>query len=392
MRAGEMCEPTCERAARITDAPLPIMRQLFYGDGSRRRVFNFRGKGLKVLMRKFFATLLALAVLAISFNAAAQPRRNQSARAATTVAPAAALLAQLPASDAVMTIDVKRLLSEMPRAYANDAAELARVNAEISKFAERTGLDARQFERAAIGVHYGQTGSRATTLETVALLRGAFNPTTIFSAARLAAGGKAREEQYGGRSIHVFNFDEQVKLLGLFNMHLTELAISALDTTTLAVGKLARVREAIDAAQGRGRVSAEIAALATRAPTALIGIGGNVPLNATQNLDFLSPDFSRSIAAIRQFYGSVGANTEGFQMLTVLRTTDAGAAKTLGSSIEGLKGLAPFVIGQVARGDAEKGRLLRGVVTSTRVNAQGNDLQISLDLAQTDLVALIQAF
>jgi hypothetical protein len=346
-------------------------------------------------MRKFAAMLLTLALFAISFNASAQTRRTQPARPAAPAATtnAAALLAQLPASDSVMTVEVKSLLSELPRAYANDAAQLARVNAEISKFAERTGLDARQFERVALGVHYGKAGSGATTLETVALLRGAFSPATIFSAARLASGGKAREEQYAGKSVHVFNFDEQVKLLGLFNLHLTELAISALDANTLAVGKLARVREAIDVAQGRGaRVSADIAALATRTPAALVGIGGNVPASATQNLDFLSPDFSRSIAAIRQFYGSVGVNTQGYQMLTVLRTTDAGSAKTLGDSIESLKGLAPFAIGQVARGNPEKARLLRGVVNGTRVNAQGNDLQISLDLAQTDLAALIQAF
>ncbi|MDT7542111.1 MAG: hypothetical protein QOE33_2015 [Acidobacteriota bacterium] len=344
-------------------------------------------------MRKFSATILALALFAISLNASAQTRRNQSARPASSVATMpSALLTQLPASDAVMTVDVKRLLSELPRAYANDATELARVNAEIGKFAEHTGLDARQFERFALGVHYGKAGSGATTLETVALMHGAFNPATIFSAAQQASGGKAREEQYGGRSVHVFNFDEQVKLIGLFNMHLTELAVSALDANTLAVGKLSRVREAIDAAQGRGRVSIEIAALATRAPAALIGMGGNVPASATQNLDFLSPEFSRSIAAIRQFYGSVGSNTEGFQMLTVLRTTDAGSAKTLGESIESLKALAPFAIGQFARGKPERARLLRGVVNGMRVGAQGNELQISLDLAQNDLAALIQAF
>jgi hypothetical protein len=347
-------------------------------------------------MRKFSATILTLALLALASNAPAQPRRTQPARAASTTtanAPAAALLAQLPTSDAVMTVDVKRLLTEgLPRAYANDAAELARVNAEIGKFGERTGIDARQFERVAFGVRYGQAPSGATTMETVALLRGAFNPATIVAAGRLASGGAARAEQYGGRTISVFRFDERVKLLGLFSTHLTDVAVAPLDGNTLAVGKLSRVREAIDAASGRGRVSQEIAALATRAPAALIGAGGNVPASATRGLDFLSPDFSRSVAAIRQFYGSVGATAEGFQVLTVLRTTDAGSAKTLGSSIESLKGLAPLFIGQVARGNAEKARLLRGVVTGTRVNAQGEELQISLDLAQNDLAALIQAF
>lgn len=346
-----------------------------------------------LLTRKFSATLLAVALLAVASNA--QTRRAQPARAnaTATTTPAAALIAQLPTSDAVLTVDVKRLLSEgLPRAYANDKAELARIDAEIGKFGEQTGIDARQFERVALGVRYGQTASGATTMETVALLRGAFNPATIVSAGRLSSGSAARTEQYGGKTINVFRFDERVKLLGLFSTHLTEVAVAPLDATTLAVGKLSRVREAVDAASGRGRVSQEIAALATRAPAALIGAGGNVPANATQGLDFLSPEFSRSIAAIRQFYGSVGATAEGFQMLTVLRTTDAGSAKTLGGSIESLKGLAPFFIGQVAHGNAEKARLLRGVVTGTRVNAQGDELQISLDLAQNDLAALIQAF
>lgn len=338
---------------------------------------------------------IAFAMITLTFNASAQPRRGQPSRAVapTVASTSAALAARLPVSDAVLTIDVKRLLAEgLPRAYANDAAGLARVNSEIDKFTQRTGIDARRFDVAALGTHYGQAQSGATTLETVALLRGAFDPAAVVAAARVAANGRAREERRAGKTINVFNFDERVKLLGLFNLHVTELAVSALDANTLAVGKLSRVREAVDAAQGRGRVAPEIVALATRAPSALVGAGGNVPASATQNLNFLSPEFSRSIAAIRQFYGSVGANGDGFQMLTALRTTDAASAKSLGGSIESLKAFAPFAIGQLARGNAEKARVLRGVVTATRINAEGNELQISLDLAQGDLVALMQAF
>lgn len=347
-------------------------------------------------MRKFFAVLLAFVALSMVVPVSAQTRRGQSAPArgaASSVAPSG-VLAQLPASDAVMTVDVKRLLKdELPRAYANDAAELARVNAEISKFGERTGLDARQFERLAFGARYAQSPSGATLVETVAIARGAFDTSAVVGAARRASNGNAQEQKYGGKSIYVFNFNEQVKVLGLFNMHLTELAIAALDANTLAVGKLARVREAIDAAAGRGaRVSTEIASLATRTPAALVGVGGNVPASATQNLNFLSQEFSRSIAAIRQFYGSVGATTDGFQMLTVFRTTNADAAKTLGDTVEGLKQFAPFAISQFVRGNQEKARLLRGVVGNTHVSAQGNDVQINLDLAQTDLAALLQAF
>jgi hypothetical protein len=345
-------------------------------------------------MRKHLAVLSALAALVLAPHASAQTRRapaTPARRGAPTAA--AGVVAQLPTSDAVMTIDVKRLFNEaMPRAYASNQAELARVNGEIDKFKERTGLDARQFSQLAFGVRYSQTPSGATTMEAVAVGRGTFNPASIVSAARLAANGKYQETKYGGKTVHVFGFDDQVKLLGLFKVHLTELAVAALDANTLAVGKPSRVREAIDAAAGRARVSAEIAGLAARSPDAIIGLGGTLPASATRNLDFLSAEFSRSVASIRQFYGSVGATSEGFQVQTVFRTETAGAAKTLGDTVEGLKQFAPFAIGQMAKGDAEKARLLRNVVGATRVFAEGNELQISLALVETDIAALIQAF
>jgi hypothetical protein len=343
-------------------------------------------------MRKHLAVLFALAALALPSSA--QTRRGQTASARRNATTAAAgIIAQLPASDAVMTVDVKRLFNEgLPRAYANNPAELARVNGEIDKFKERTGLDARQFAQLAFGVRYAETQSGATTMDAVAIARGTFNSGALVGAGRLASNGKYEETKYGGKTVYVFSFDDQVKLLGLFKVHLTELAVSALDANTLAIGKPSRVREAIDAAAGRGRVSAEIAGLAARSPEAIIGLGGTLPASATRNLDFLSAEFSRSVASIRQFYGSVGATSEGFQMQTVFRTETAGAAKTLGDTVEGLKQFAPAAIGMFVKGNAEKSRLLRNVVGATRVSAQGNELQISLALVETDLAALIQAF
>ncbi|MCA1817470.1 MAG: hypothetical protein LC746_13960 [Acidobacteria bacterium] len=344
-------------------------------------------------MKRSLALIASLAVLAASASTFAQTRRGRAARPAASASPAAALVAQLPTSDAVLAVDVKRLFSEgLPRAYANNAAELARVNAEIDKFKEQTGLDARQFERVAFGARYGSAPSGATTVEVVALARGAFNAGALVAAGRLASQGKYEEQRYAGKTIYVFSLDQQVKLLGLFKAHLTRLAVAQLDANTLAVGKIERVRAAVDAAGGRGRLAPEVAALATRDDGAIIGLGGNVPASATRGLDFLSPEFSRSIAAIRQFYGSVGTTAEGFRMMTTLRTTDAASAKTLGDNIEALKQFAPFAIGQVARGDAEKARLLRGVVTATRVAPQGEELQISLELAQSEFAALLQAF
>ena len=347
-------------------------------------------------MRKSFAIITALLLAALSTSVGAQTRRARSSagtRATSSQQAATAgagLLASLPASDAVVSVDARRLLNEaLPRAYSKNPAELARVNSEIDKFKTRTGLDARQFERIAFGAHYGRTPSGATTVEAVALAQGTFNPGALVAAARLAD-SKYQETKHAGKTVYVFNVNDRVKLLGLFDVNVTDLAVAQLDANTLAVGKLSRVHEAIDAASsGRGRLSAEIISLATRTPNAVVGFGGNVPADSLKNLDLLNEEFSRSVGSIRQFYGALGTTERGFLMQTVLRTLDADAAKTLSDTVAGLKQFAPFLL---ARFPAEKGRLLRGVVDNTRVSAQGAEVQISLDLAQADLAALIEAF
>ncbi|HZH31076.1 MAG TPA: hypothetical protein VEY11_09970 [Pyrinomonadaceae bacterium] len=346
-------------------------------------------------MRKYFY-VLTLALVAAVFSSAttanAQTARRRAAGAATTGAQATtnAVLASLPASDAVLSIDVRRLLSEgLPRAYSGNPAELARVNAEIDKFKTTTGLDARAFERAAVGVTYTQTPAGKTLVETVAVARGKFNAATLVAAALPATNGRVREEKYAGQTIHVFTIDSSVKLLGLFNARLTDVAFTALDANTLAVGKLERVRASIDAHAGRGRVSPEIVALATRDANALVGAGGNVPAWLTQNLDIGGGNLSRSIASVRQFYSTLGTTASGFNFLTALRTENAGAAKTLSSTILSLKSIAPYAIGQLP---AARARPLQNLVENTRIAAEGNDVLITLQLAQLDVAGLLDAF
>ncbi|MDQ1557009.1 MAG: hypothetical protein QOD32_69 [Pyrinomonadaceae bacterium] len=342
-------------------------------------------------MKKYFYVLtLAFAVA----SAAATPLHGQTrARAGRAASPAAAraqatsaaagLLASLPTSDAVMSVDVRRLLSDaLPRAYNNNPAELARINSEIDKFKADTGLDARQMERLVVGVSYKQTPAGKTLVETVAIARGNFRNASFAPANRTA-----QEQKYAGKTIQVFSVDKQVKLVGLFNLRVTDLAVAMLDANTVAVGKLERVQAAIDAQAGRGRVAPEITALATRDANALIGAGGNIPASLTQNLDM--GNISRSIAAVRQFYSTLGTTANGFNMLTALRTDSASAAQSLSSMIAGLKQLAPFALGQMP---AARQRPLRNLVENTKVNTEGNEVLITLELAQVDVAALIDAF
>jgi len=340
----------------------------------------FRKVNLKVT-KKIYSLLIALALLASLVSASAQNRQ-----AAASGVAANDPLRLLPVSDAVFTIDIKRLITEtMPRVFANDPAKLAKVNAEIDNFKTRYGLDPRSFERVAVGVRFNTRGN-ITTTDTVAVARGSFNAAALVAAGRLAAPRHFTEQKYGGKTIYTFNINDQVKMLGLVDVHVRDLAISALDSNTIAIGEPDRVRATIDATHGTARVSNDLVELATRTPHALIGFGANIPLEASRNINVGNADTSRTLASVRQAYGAISSTDAGFDLMTVARTETAEQAKNLGDTIDGAK----ILIGFWAAGQSgPKGRLAQNVLESLKYSTQGNEVQITLKVAQADINTLM---
>ena len=346
-------------------------------------------KGQISIMRKFsYAFLMTFAMaLALLIPCSAQTKKTIT----TSPAPVASVpspLAALPASDAVMFIDAKRLFTDaMPRALASDSTRLAQVNADIEDFKKRTGIDARSFDRIAVGVRYTNPSTGITKLEPVAIAQGTFNPGALVAAGRLAAKGAYQEQQYGGKTIYTFNLNDQIKVFGLLKLRVSELAAAALDANTLAVGEPARVREAIDVRGGRAGVSPDITSLATHTPNAIIGFGGNVPASAVQRLDFGNEEISRSIGSIRQLYGSLGTTPNGFNMLAVLRTGNPTDARNLNDTIAAVRQFAPVLLAQLS---GDKGKLAQNAINSLKVSAQGNEVQLGLELPQADITTLLR--
>jgi len=327
--------------------------------------------------------VLALVIFASACVCSADAQTN---RRGTNTSAVPGALAALPASDAVMTVDVQRLYKEaLPRIYASDPAKLAEINSDIETFKTRTGLDPRAFERVAVGVRVVQTPLGMIKLQSVAIARGTFSAAALVAAGRIAAKGGYQEQQYKGKTIYLFNLGQQVKFLGL---RWTNLAVVVLDGNTLAFGQPERVRAAVDALSGGARVATDVVALAQHDPNAIIGMGGNLPA-ALKQIELPSPELSKSVASIRQFYSSFGTSTNGFQMLTVLRTDNADAARNLSDTVEGLKLLAPLY---TARRSDDKAKLLQQLVDNTKVTTVGNDVQISLEIADTNVATLVRVF
>jgi hypothetical protein len=344
--------------------------------------------------KKTYSSLMALAVAIIALMAqavaSAQTKSKTTTAGGTTAAAASSLLPALPSSDVAMFVDVQKVLNDaLPRALAEDKPKLAQINSEMDNFKTRYGIDARQFERVAVALRFNKRSETVVTADTVALAQGRFNAGAMIAAARIAMKGKYREQKYGGKTIYTFSINDRVKWLGLLNMRVSDVSMVALDQTTLAFGDLNLVQAAIDANGGRGRVAAELVQMATRNPNAILGFAASVPPYVTQSISIDNEEISKSIAAIRQSYGSIGTTATGFDMLMVARTEKPEQAQSLSDSFAALKQFSSFIIAQLP---ADKRKLAQNVVDNMKVTTEGTDLQIRLEIAQTDIASLVRIF
>jgi len=334
---------------------------------------------------KFLA--LAVILLTIAGSQLTGYAQGRKRGAAANPAPAVGLLAGLPESDAVARVKVKRLLNEvMPQMLANSPARLAEANAAIERFKTRTGLDPRMFDELALGVRYTYPTEGITKLKSVALASGTFSAAGMVAAGKIAANGKYREEKYNGKTIYIFTLDENIKVLGLFDAHIGELAAVPLDTNTLALGDPTTVRDAINVNRGTNQANAEINALASRDPNAVIGFGSNVTAQLIQNLNIGNAPIANDLSNLRQVYGSVGATAKDVELFIGAKAVDADAAKSLGDTLEGLKQLGGFFVGRLS---GAKGVLAKSALANLQIVTQANELQIRTAVAQADVGPLM---
>jgi hypothetical protein len=236
----------------------------------------------------------------------------------------------------------------MPRILADNPAKLSEVNASIDRFKDRTGLDPRMFQQVALGVRFTYPSEGITKVHTVALANGSFSAAAMVAAGRVASNGKYREEKYQDKTIYIFTLDEHLKLLGLFDLRIGELAAAPLEANILALGDPEGIRAVIDASRSRKRVNAELIELANRDPNAVVGFGANVTEQLIGNLDIGNAPIAADLRTLRQVYGSVGTTADNLQLFLAARAVNAEAAKNLGDTLEGLKQFGALLVGRLS--------------------------------------------
>ena len=337
-------------------------------------------KGLNVGYKLIRFSLMLLLVGTVSVSSFAQNRRS--------VPQASKLFNALPPSDAVAIVKLRQVLNDaMPKLLASNPDKLAQANAQIEQFKTRTGLDPRSFEEMVFGIRYSYPSEGVTKLTTVAIANGTFSSGAMVAAGRIATNGKYREEQYRGKTIYIFNLDQQIKLLGVLDIRLGELAVAPLDQNTLALGDPQSVRETLDQKRGAAaRANAELIALANKNPTAIVGFGGNISEQLRTNLSITNDAIARDLTAVRQVYGSVGLTERDVVIALAARTVDEPSARNLGNTIEALKQFGALLVNRLP---AAKAALARSALNSLTITNQGNELQIKTSVAQTEIAPIM---
>jgi hypothetical protein len=329
-----------------------------------------------------FLVKIKVLSLAIVFVALFSQIHAQT-RSRNTAQPAPALMASLPESDAVAQVKVQQLLSEaMPRILANNPTKLSEVNASIDRFKERTGLDPRMFQQIALGVKYTYPSEGITKLQTVALANGSFSANAMMAAGRVAANGKYREEKYQDKTLYIFTLEQNIKLLGVLDFRIGELAAAPIDNNILALGDPVAVRSAIDASRSRKRANAELIALASRDPNAVIGFGSNMSDQLISNLDIGNAPIAADLKSLRQVFGSVGTTNSDLQLFLGARAVNAQAARSLGDTLEGLKLFGAALVGRLS---GVKGVLAKSALSNMKIATDANELQIRTSVAQAEV-------
>lgn len=303
------------------------------------------------------------------------------------------LIALLPASDGVIAVDVQRLLSEaLPQILSASPQKLGEANAALEDIKSRTGLDVRQFEQIAIGVNL-KTGST----DPVMLARGKYNAAALLAVIKLATSGKHREEKIGDRSVYVFSIKElagSVKAKAATNSVLAkifetvlknmpdELAVTAFDAKTLALGSAARLRETFET---KTKVGADVLAMVNRKPNAIVSFGANTPNGLTQFVE-LEDELGATLAAVRQIHGALDVGGQSATLAVTAKTLDAEKATFLKDTMETAQQMFGGLLGRSNREDQKVySRLLKGA----KITQTGTQVAVDLQVPQSDINILL---
>lgn len=296
---------------------------------------------------------------------------------------AAELVSMLPASDGVTTLDVKRFFGEaLPKLLSSNQPMLGKITGEIDKFQAKSGIDIRQFDSIAAGVTSKKIAEKKYDLEPVVIARGQISSAALIGAAKLAADGKFTEERLGDHTIYVFSGAKMAGRSETNKFHDT-IAVTAIDSTTIAFGTLPRVRQTLE---GKTRVSPELTTLLEQSPAAVTSFAAKLPAGMKAFLPLENDDLGKNIDSIQYVYGNADVAAEVASVHMTARTIQNAQAKSLHETLTGLQMLGKAFLGGAKGADKQ---VFSRMIENVKFSVKANEVVMDLQVPQGDIDILV---
>jgi hypothetical protein len=269
----------------------------------------------------------------------------QEALRATTAPNQAVLssLSTLPEADVLVFVNPPRILNEAIPKFMPEK-DVAQMRIAFEDIRKNAGVDPSKVDYIVIASRFRKPAADLSFVppEYMVVAGGDFSSDSLLTLARMASGGKLRDEKYGSKTLSLMIIDPIVKeaeknpLLRSF----AEIGIVALTTNTIAVGSPAYLRAAIDAADGTGRISTTSLNSLLRDPNALVSAAGSPWTSFSKTFGLrgteLTPREPRCDSQLGDFYVALTMDATNFMLRGYMHADNPDTAKIINNLLSGL--------------------------------------------------------
>lgn len=252
-------------------------------------------------------------------------------------------LASLPEADTMLYLSPQRILADAaPRVLPE--AHLAKLRSEIDNVKASSGIDLAKIDYVVVEIRFKKPPAELnfSLPEFIVVAGGDFSADSVLTLVRLAAEGKLRDEKYGSKTLSLFKIEGLAKEMekNPFSAAVSELAIAPLNGNTIAAGSPAYVKDAIDAGEGKSRVSSDLVNSLLRNKNALISLAGS-PLTAfSKSLGLLGTEANARAARcdtkLGDFYAAITLDSASFKLQGAMNADNPDTAKIIKSLLSNL--------------------------------------------------------
>lgn len=340
-------------------------------------------------MRKLFNLIvvsLFLVLAGMSANAQSVQSQTSAASPRLVLVPSSSPARQaivsslsiLPEADTLVYINPQRILNEVLPKFM-PAKDLEEMRKGFEQAKQMAGVDPTKVDYIVIATRFRKPTDdlRFQPPEFMVVASGDFSAESLITLARMASGGRLRDEKYGAKTLGLMTIDPLVKeaeknpILKSF----TEMGIVTLNPNTIAAGSPNYLRAAINSGDGKARIEMATLNSLVRDPNALVSVAGMPWHSFAKSFGMLGTETNartpRCDTKQGDFYAALTTDATNFMLRGAMNADNPDTAKIISGLVSGFLRHATSSI---------KDPMMTPLLNGIAVVAEGDEVMLRADV------------